>query len=282
MVPKIINKAIMIVIYGRQVESVASYNILIDYAKNNKDCNIVFWNNGPHRVNYIPDSDNVFLCQTPENEKLSKIYNKFIESWKAETYLILDDDSVLSQYFLHRFDSMADCLGVATIYDNDQPCYPLIDGEVRIQDASYKINDSTLMSIGSGLVLQRLVVDRLKNEFGDVFDERFRIYGVDSSFYFRLMMLNWGEARFCVLPRINHCLSKNKEEVEAVKKFRARERSRDIALTLLYYRSSVNVARLILSVLWDVIKSASGAGRGLYDIRYLIRFLLDSKLRNGE
>ena len=274
---------ILVLVYGKRVEDSYSYQALICYAREHSDSAVVFWNNGPEKLNYIPVLENIFFNETLENKSLSCVYNCFIERWYADSYLLLDDDSIVDNSFLESFSSLSNDLAVPVIWDEGIAYYPLVNGVVIDHSQEYLINDVSLMSIGSGLIVKRKIIDKLRLKFETVFDERFNIYGVDTSFFYRLNMIDMEDCRFEVIPSIKHSLSKNKQESKDVMHFRARERSRDIALTLIHYRAQVNVYRILLSVVINSFLATLGWQKKHYSIRSLAKFLLDVRAREyGE
>jgi hypothetical protein len=273
------NNAILVVVYGRMVEDSLSYSALINCAELYSDLALVFWNNGPKSVVFNSELSNVFFMETINNEKLSYIYNSFIDRWPSESYMLLDDDSILDNSFLDRAIHTSCDVAVGVILDDGIPCYPLVDGVITDLSQQYFLRDVSLMSIGSGLIMKRSIIDKLSSIFDKVFDEKFNIYGVDTSFFLRLQMIDPEDFKFEVIPSIVHSLSKNKTESVAAMQFRIRERSRDIALTLIHYNSEVNSLKILLSVFLNSFLAMLGMRKRLYSIRLLIKFLFDRKAR---
>ncbi|MDF1866664.1 MAG: hypothetical protein P1U70_17640 [Saprospiraceae bacterium] len=261
--------AILVVFYNKDLISIASLDLLEKLLSNNKSISLVLWNNGPKIVSSKIFDGDVNLIQTIENLSLSYIYNYFINENTAEKYLFLDDDTIIDNQFIHSVLNYSFEIGLPKIYDNKCLSYPKVNGKVIDCDVGCFVNSEMLTSIGSGLVISRNAVSRMKHIYDNVFDERFRFYGVDTSFYFRLSnrLLNFNEIK--ILPFISHSLSKNLKESNKVKEFRRIERSLDIALTLKYYRNNISVLRILSSVLYDKLKSFIGLKNSLYSLKII-------------
>ena len=82
--------------------------------------------------------------------------------------------------------------------------------------------------------------------FGTVFDERYYLYGVDTTFFLRFNNLNCSD-KARVIKGFNHSLSRLEIESSSNKRFRKVERSYDLGLTLRYYRSC-------REIIFDIVK----------------------------
>ncbi|WP_413691538.1 hypothetical protein [Psychromonas sp. KJ10-2] len=94
---------------------------------------------------------------------------------------------------------------------------------------------SKVVSIGSGLVIGRDVAAFVKKIYGDIFDERFYLYGVDTTFFLRVFNSNLSN-RINIISGFQHSLSRLQKESNEVKKFRCIERSYDKGLTIRFYK----------------------------------------------
>lgn len=110
---------------------------------------------------------------------------------------------------------------------------PRINGKVT-QEIGILSTSKNIMSIGSGLVISKNSIKILKEKYNEVFDPRFYLYGVDSTFYIRFNRCNFKEPTIIISP-IEHSLSRVCIESKKVKQFRAKERAYSMALYLIFY-----------------------------------------------
>lgn len=231
--------AILVLLYNRKPSespSFISLNKALQKLSTSRDnIKICLWNNGPNKLQSNGDFKSTYydtsVIETIYNESLSCIYNQFLEKYDSEKYLILDHDSLVSVEYL------SECLN-----DSFEYMIPTIMTQHGVQSPKlYKlssfIGNQTLLGIGSGICLSSQACNAVREKFCTVFDERFYLYGVDSTFFLRLNKI--GQAGNIKISRntIFHSLSKFEKESRAIKEFRKKERSYDQALTLRYYFS---------------------------------------------
>lgn len=230
---------ILVLLYNKKPSESISF-ISLDKAlqKLSTSCNnikICLWNNGPNELTIDNGFEspyyNTTVIETIHNESLSCIYNHFLEKYDSGKYLILDHDSLVSIEYL------SECLNETFDY-----MIPTIMTEHGVQSPKvYRlrsfIGNETLLGIGSGICLSRQACNVIKDNFSTVFDERFYLYGVDSTFFLRLNKIDLAKKIKISKNTVLHSLSKFEKEDVAIKKFRTKERSYDQALTLRYYFS---------------------------------------------
>jgi len=241
--------AILVLLYNKKMAESNTLNSLKESNISYPNAKLVIWNNGPEPLGerdctFFEDLGyDVVIEETLNNESLAIIYNKFLSDNKAEKYILLDDDSVLNEsYILASSKCTKTEVGMPIIMSMGEIHYPKID------DQSYfpaiKIGSTCkVVTIGSGLTIGATIADRIKENYSQVFDERFYLYGVDSTFCFRLFeskLIN----KIKVIAGFNHSLSFLEKESLKITRFRRLEQSYDLGLTLRYYNP------LVISVLY--------------------------------
>lgn len=183
------NISAVIVLYGKSVSDSLTYNTIFKYRE--KFNKIVIYNNGPGSVE-LPSIDNTSqfeLINDLSNSPLSKIYNDFINNNLCDRYVFFDDDSTITDEYINNLlsDPQYYDVGIPLIHSSHDMniYYPVISRIKNIFNEKYILPKKSY-SIGSGLILSSSVVLLIKNKFGNVFDERFVLYGVDLSVFFRL------------------------------------------------------------------------------------------------
>lgn len=230
--------------HSQTIRSLSSSGVLFDGVR------LCIWNNGPKEISVDAEiiavlrekGFEVIIKQTPWNAPLSWIYNYFIEKNPAGRYVLLDHDSILSdeymQYIVGREEVF---VGMPIIKANGVSRFPRV--QERFSAGPYT-NKDNVRSVGSGLVLGQEVIDTIKNSYGDIFDENFALYGVDTSFFSRIFKLGLAE-KLQSIPAIDHSLSRFEVEGREIKEFRRIERSYDFGLMLRHYPTLGRVRKLI-------------------------------------
>jgi len=166
-----------IILYNKKISDSKSINSLIKYYRNSNDlCNIVVFNNGPNLVNE-EYSEFIILNQILVNASLSKIYNKFIEEYISEYYVLLDDDTVLNKEYLDELQLNTQDIFIPRIHSANIEYYPVI-------------NNKNIQTITSGLCLSSNFCQERIRKNSSVFDERFDLYGIDTAFCYIVNKLN--------------------------------------------------------------------------------------------
>ncbi|MEV3826268.1 hypothetical protein RI837_13780 [Aeromonas caviae] len=207
---------------------------------------IIIWNNGPKE---IITAGNYEVIQTIQNLPLSVIYNKFIESFDSERFVLFDHDSTIHQEYIDiLLKACNEAIYLPVIYSNGEAIYPIykdsfFSKKITINDDCELITPKMLMSIASGLSISATLVAKFKLLYGNVFDERFKFYGVDTSFFIRALKNN---ERFIINSSLNHSLSRLEKESEQRTLFRKKERLIDACLIFKNYYSFGTLLRLVM------------------------------------
>lgn len=236
------NTAFLVVLYNK---TLADSNTLRAIAQADVDLaggKLVIWNNGPAGLTerdvtaFQAKGLEVAIVETIGNISLAGIYDQFMQNFPAERYVLLDHDSSIDREYLSGVARVqADELGVPLIHAAGAIRYPTRAGIPcgpqfgRVFDDTHVVN-----SIGSGLVLGQGLVETLRQQYGQPFDERFFLYGVDTTF-FRRIRASLLTSHIRLIPGFEHSLSKLEAESEALRRFRKKERSYDLGLTLRFY-----------------------------------------------
>lgn len=203
-----------------------------------KSIKINLWNNGPNEIDDwnpgLPKNIAIELCHTLYNESLSVIYNSTIEKNSLDLFVILDDDTLVNQFYLDALLSLSrDRIGMPLIGCNGRVVNPTCKG-APVEEKFTLLSNDKIFTIGSGIAVGKDILECLKSEFGNYFDERFYFYGIDSSFCRRLHLRGLSD-KVTLLPEIEHSLSRLDSGTEMQSEFRLVERGYDLGLTLKYY-----------------------------------------------
>lgn len=165
-----------IVLYDKNIHDSVTVESISKYIlKHNFDASIVVFNNGPRLVSF-EELEWLTLNQVLINGSLSKIYNKFIDEYPAERYVFLDDDTKLTDEYIDELVKSDFNILLPKISCLGKIHYPVL-GRNGIQ------------SVTSGLALSDSCIKeikKIKGNRGNVFDERFDLYGIDTAFFYFL------------------------------------------------------------------------------------------------
>lgn len=278
--------AILVVIYNKELnesETLQSLSRIGTYEDNVK---VVLWNNGPSPLksrcvkNFEKTGYNFEFKETIHNESLAVIYNQFLSICDAEKYILLDDDSSITSCFIKDSSvcSYSD-VGMPIITSHGKIRTPTING-VAYSYGHRLDSTSKVFTIGTGLVIGREIVEVLKNAYGDVFDERFYLYGVDTTFCLRINETGLtNKVKF--IDGFEHSLSRLEDEPSRVKNFRRKERSYDLGLMLRYYHSPKKAIKIFLEVFAVAAKrSLLNQERKVYIFDLCLAFISGKHYRN--
>lgn len=274
--------AIIVLLYNKEIGESNTLSSLTSSEVQFNDAKLVIWNNGPKK---LVDTDvstftnlgyEVHIEETLHNESLAVIYNSFINDNQAKKYILLDDDSNLNGgYIKAACDSTRSVVSMPIISSAGKVENPKINSIVYNKEQNITPNDEVI-TIGSGLVVGREIVFELLKRFSTVFDERFYLYGVDTTFCHRLAMSKLiGSVR--VIAGFEHSLSRLDVESEQVTKFRQRERSYDFGMTLRYYYSLPRSVYLLARITLHVFKCITLNKRRVFSLRFLFKAYLTGK-----
>lgn len=252
------NIAILVLLYNKEISESKTLSSLISSEAQFSTAKLVIWNNGPEKLASYDVSHltglgyEVQIEETINNESLAVIYNRFIENIQSEKYVLLDDDSVLNDNYIKAANGSKNSeVSMPIITSGGRIVNPKINTSTYVKGQSIASNDKVI-TIGSGLVVGREIVLKLLNNFSTVFDERFYLYGVDTTFCYRLVISKLIK-NVRVIHGFEHSLSRLEHESESLTAFRRKERSYDVALTYRYYYpihlSLISINRIILSAI---------------------------------
>ncbi|WP_050568426.1 hypothetical protein [Dickeya chrysanthemi] len=236
--------SILVVLYNKELNESKTLNSLLK-CKSFSAVSLKILNNGPREIKDVEgvfqalasSFEDVMLESRLENAPLSKLYNEFINSnLDSDYFIILDDDSRLDEDFIFNiYKTDADIIipRILSVDDGDF-YYPTQNGVVVEHDGWVDL--SSLMSISSGLTISKKLVFAMLSHYPDVFDERFSLYGVDTSFFLRLRIIIKSDSYLLLakcVSLIYHSLSRVQKE--NISQFRVVERLYDFAITARHY-----------------------------------------------
>ena len=210
--------------------------------------NIIIWNNG-HKALLDNNTEqltklgfNVFVEETVNNHSLAEIYNAFIQKYPAKHYIILDDDSSITSNYLNQLKYLqTEGIAYPIILSGGKPCSPKINRKKLLTNTQPEIikfnNADKVEAIGSGLIISDQLAQQIRSHYGDTFDERFYIYGVDTTFCWRVAH-TIPTSKITVVQGFSHSVSRNDIESKAVKLFRKIEKANAKGLKIQHYQSS--------------------------------------------
>lgn len=257
---KFCQMSVLVIIYGKKLRESKTLTSLLSSDCYDFDLSIV--NNGPEEI-FLDDGflfklkeniRNVSLVNILENAPLSKIYNNFIcENKNSNYYVLFDDDSEFESDFLRKISLSNALLVLPRIYsiDDFKYYYPIEADAVIVDEREIIVND--LMSISSGLAIKKELITYFYNHYnGKVFDERFALYGIDTSFFLRLRVISKSEIiSIESLSTLRHSLSR----VAAEKSERRNiERLYDTAITARHYPFFIKKSHFIKIILYYLFK----------------------------
>tara|TARA_R110002020_G_scaffold441582_2_gene652484 strand:+ start:25 stop:885 length:861 start_codon:yes stop_codon:yes gene_type:complete len=269
--------AIVVLLFKKEISDSKTLSTLLESNLNFQNCKLTVWNNGPDELinknlePFMLKGFEVEVIETVENESLAKIYNRFINKNIAQKYIILDDDTQLNDLYLENAFSL----------DKSQVGFPLIlfNGKVEGPKINYKvvrsINDKCnhnddILAIGSGLVIGCEVTEKLKSVYNDVFDSKFYLYGVDTTFCYRLNALEQNN-NLKLMSGLSHSLSRLENEPEKITAFRAKERGYDVGLQWRYYSPFYKSMYRLLRLALVNLQRLAGLKKGPLDIHFVLK-----------
>lgn len=247
----------LIVVYNKKIAESCTFNKVVN-SKFSDDSLCVIWNNGPTSceeefLNVYEYNKNIRYHETLHNISLAKIYNEVINKYNAQIYIILDDDSSLTDAYFEAVKQISpNEVGMPVIYYDRKIINPCINGQIYSKGINIDAND-TITTIGSGLVVGRGVASQLFKAYNSVFDERFYLYGVDTTFCFRLNKLKIND-KIKIIDGFEHGLSRLEGKNDKLTLFRKIERSNDLALQIRYYKEKKHWFLMMVLLLASSIK----------------------------
>jgi len=274
--------AILVLLYNKEINQSSTLNSLINLESKYPNAKLVIWNNGPKKLGSLEHSAlsesgyQVDIVETISNESLAVIYNRFMQENKAQKYILLDDDSELSDLFIQdSAASQPEHLSLPIITSKGKVQYPSIDRKRYSSSTELKAN-SKVTTIGSGLVIGKDVVNLFQQRFSNVFDERFYLYGVDTTFCLRLYQGGLVQ-HVKLISGFEHSLSKLENESTKMARFRRIERSYERGLKLKYYVPRNKAIFLLLKTGTSVLKRLCVGKRYQVSFIYVLKAFLSGK-----
>ncbi|MEY8717071.1 hypothetical protein [Francisella philomiragia] len=226
----------IVVIYNQKIEDSATISSLMNIDLDLSKCRLVIWNNGPKiidkKIQHTEKFYSIDFFETLENISLAKIYNYLIELYDCQKYIILDHDSTLSKEFMtDALKLESDYVGFPIINDIS----PFVNRKFVNKKGLCKADDKVL-AISSGMVISKYAISNIRQAYSSIFDERFYLYGVDTSFCLRLIK-SFEIDKIKIIDGFDHSSSLLIEESQQIKKFRKKERTYASALICRYYYS---------------------------------------------
>lgn len=253
----------LVVLYGLRPGESATLDSLLAQpsASLPADSVLLVWNNGPQPLAQAdrqallaaPGWTEVLISEDLGNPPLSRVYNQALRLG-AERLVIFDQDTVVDGRFLQALGQQAELL-VPLVQGAGAIRYPHQYKQVVNEEGP--LDPQATVTISSGLCLTQGLAARIAARHGDVFDERFALYGVDVSFFLRIQALAREEpVDLRCAGILDHSLSELEAETPAQRRFRDIEKFYVALLLRLHYK---------------------GASRGKV-LRYLGRQLLGNRL----
>ncbi|KTT29818.1 hypothetical protein [Pseudomonas rhizoryzae] len=253
----------LVVLYGLRPRDSATLRSLLaqPVASLPEGSALLVWNNGPQALDEAerqtllatPGWAQVLIEEDLGNPPLSRVYNQALRLG-PERLVIFDQDTVVDERYLQALGREAELL-VPLVLGAGAIRYPHQYKQVVTSEGP--LDPQATVTISSGLCLSRGLAQRLAARHGDVFDERFALYGVDVSFFLRVQELAREESVDLLCAGVlDHSLSELEQETPAQRRFRDIEKFYVALLLRLHYK---------------------GASRGKV-LRYLGRQLLGNRL----
>ncbi|KTT37705.1 glycosyl transferase [Pseudomonas oryzihabitans] len=253
----------LVVLYGLRPRDSATLRSLLaqPVASLPEGSALLVWNNGPQALDETerqtlraaPGWAQVLIEEDLGNPPLSRVYNQALQLG-PERLVVFDQDTVVDERYLQALGREAELL-VPLVLGAGAIRYPHQYKQVVTSEGP--LDPQATVTISSGLCLSRGLAQRLAARHGDVFDERFALYGVDVSFFLRVQELAREESVDLLCAGVlDHSLSELEQETPAQRRFRDIEKFYVALLLRLHYK---------------------GASRGKV-LRYLGRQLLGNRL----
>lgn len=194
---------VLIVLYKKKITDSETIQSLIKLIGCNESFKVVIWDNSPEILSN--DEKKVLYCSfknieykhSPENFSLAKIYNIIIkDNQKADILLLFDQDSIITEeYFqllkvaISQYPEIN--LFLPLVKQNDQVVSPgdfkFIKGKYWVKERYGIIEAKNKLAIASGMAIRFSYL--IGNEFSG-FDERLKLYGIDSQFMLHYQKYN--------------------------------------------------------------------------------------------
>ncbi|SYG64517.1 glycosyltransferase [Klebsiella pneumoniae] len=243
------NNVITVILYGKEFSSSLTLNNLLKTKFNAS--HLVIVNNGPEAIEsdrLYQELNNKFnsvvFFEFLENKSLATIYNFVINNFNdIDRYIFFDDDTRVTDDFFNDMQKYYNDninLQIPRVVDLEKSVihYPHCNGQVSDKPIPYVFSNSDkIISIGSGLVIYKALVDLFNKENLTLFDERFALYGVDYSFFHRIEKIKKNNNIYIqMFSTMEHSLSKTSA---VFSDWRHREHLYDYVISSRFYSNSV-------------------------------------------
>ncbi|OEF09491.1 hypothetical protein [Aliivibrio logei] len=238
--------SILVLLYNKEIKDSESLNHIKSHDIHFNNVNLIIWNNGP---NELKDTDtscftdiglNTTIINTLDNKSLGYIYNEFIKiNNESRRFIFLDHDSYITKEYLEEALHSSGSFLLPKVTSYGALCSP----NKLPKNIHYKKNEH-IVAIGSGIVINKDIIEKIEKKYISTFDSNFSLYGVDTSFMLRIRKLNLCD-QIKIISGFEHSLSKNEQESKKIKKFREDEMAISIAIIARRYPSYSSMRRLI-------------------------------------
>ena len=246
---------VLVLLHNKTIEESKTISSMLSFKKKlNDEIELIIWNNGCSKGSEVYLDDDTYDVKTInsyDNVNISQVYNKVIyDYFSSQRIVIFDDDSLVDISYISSLISFGEEPVICPdILFNGEKVYPISIDSNTVIDSNVK---RSIKSINSGLSLSRTLIDKIRDENGDVFDSRFSFYGVDFSFFYRLDRLSIDVLQ---VGSLEHSLSRF-EVTYSKNDFRWRQKLYENILMVRNY-PEYNSKVLIIKVLCKVLISFS-------------------------
>jgi hypothetical protein len=238
--------SILVVLYNCSLEQSETIKALKLTKVNIFGTTLVLYNNGPIKIdgNLVSELNNkgykCSIIQDTNNNPLSYIYNQFVKDNPNDHYIILDHDSKLSNEYIDTIiNNNIKGVGLPIVKSANKVCSP--NKFPKKTSTSFGRRDK-IVAIGSGLIISHSFSELIIQKYGNLFDEHYALYGVDTSFLLRIRKMK-AINQLSIIPGFDHSLSRDENESKSKQQFRKIEMGYHTALTLRYYPSFSSLKR---------------------------------------
>ncbi|PML99984.1 hypothetical protein [Vibrio breoganii] len=191
---------IIIVALDKKPQQTLTYRTLCS-TKYGQQLDIIFWSNKHKGQSF--KKENLNFISSPQNLNLSQVYNNILNNnLNYVRYMIFDDDSNINEEYLESVIKSNSEICVPEVEVNENKVYPICIKSNRVVDSTV---DGGFKSINSGICLSYKLIEKIKAEYGNVYDEKFSFYGTDFSLFYRLDKLG---VKVVQQGKISHSLSR--------------------------------------------------------------------------
>lgn len=239
---------ILVVLYGCEYKDSATL-LSLKELKLGSDVKLVIWNNGPTHITVDASIDyfpGVEIRSSIENLPLSYIYNCFLQAFSCDKYVFFDHDSEVSASYISSLIMGPSDLFLPRIVIGDKGFFPICRQTLSPIVSDMKTDSYSVSSIMTGICISEQLKAQYIDVYGSVFDERFALYGIDTTFFIRMLMLP--KMDVCVTAEVLHSLS-SQDPIESKSEFRLKERAFDTAIHLRHYPSKTVFKAYCLGVM---------------------------------